>query len=114
MAVFNGSEGSYITQALAKSLGTNYVNSDRYAEAAYVKAHFVGKDKLDALLNQDGCMGLRIYYGTQTPTSGPGTPDLVIVGTDEDGNDMLEEDLILDASIPCPPTCPPSGKGVMD
>ena len=114
MPALDGSEGTYITQAQAKTRGENYVNSDRYEETAYIKAHYLGKDKLSALLNQSGCKGLRIYYVTKIETSGPHIPDLVVVGADEDGNDILDDDLILDVSLPCPPLCPATGKGVMD
>lgn len=114
MSVFNGSEGAYISQATAKSLGTNYVNSSRYAISGYIKAHFIGRDKLIEILNQNSCMGLRIYYGTDVSTTGPATPELVMVGTDENGNDILLNALILDSTFPCPPSCPQSGKGVMD
>jgi len=112
MAIFDGSEGAYITLSMAQSMGSNYTSSDRYEKTAYLKAHFLGKDKLSALLNQSGCMGLRIYYGTKIVSSVE-VPDFVIVAADEDGNDILDNNLILDSSIPCPPTCPESGKGVM-
>lgn len=114
MANFDGSEGTYINQASAKSLGSNYVNSNRFAATGYIKAHFLGKDKLAEILNQEGCKGLRIYYGTVTHATGPSTPDLIVVGADSAGNDILTSNLILDATIPCPPACPESGKGVMD
>lgn len=114
MPTLDGSEGTYITQTQAQTLGQNYMNSSRYQATGYIKAHYLGKDKLSELLGQDGCMGLRIYYGTKIETSGLSVPDLVVVGTDANGNDILEDDLILDVSLPCPPLCPESGKGVMD
>jgi len=114
MPTLNGNEGSYITQANAKTLGDNYVNSRRYEDSGECKAHYFGKDKLNAVLSQSGCVGLRIYYGTKIESPTVEKPELIIVGVDSDGNDLLDEDLIVDVSLPCPTLCPESGKGLMD
>jgi hypothetical protein len=45
-------------------------------------------------------VGIRIYYAAQDD----GTPELVIVGVDENGKD-LEEGVILERNLPCPPYC---------
>lgn len=51
------------------------------------------------LLNQSGCTGIRYYYGIDDK----GVKQLVLVGIDEYGNDMLS--LIMDVSNLCPDTC---------
>lgn len=69
-----------------------------------------GRSAFDSLLAQNGCAGLRIYYGM--------TEDLkvhaIIVATDANGHDLLassnqltseEEDVIIERSNRCPEIC---------
>jgi hypothetical protein len=60
---------------------------------------FHAKAVLD-LLAQPGCVGLRYYYGR----NGDGTPSLILVAVDADGDDMTGSTL-LEFSYPCPPFC---------
>ncbi len=63
-------------------------------------SHAVGKEKMIELLNQDGCVGVRAYRSLSA-TDGD---QLVFVGVDENGNDMVEG-LILNRVRRCPPDC---------
>jgi hypothetical protein len=54
---------------------------------------------IDAILQQPGCAGIRIYAGNVT-----GDERLVWVGTDADGND-LTSGVIAEECKPCPPFC---------
>lgn len=84
------------------------------------KGGFFGKEALLDLLNQPGCIGMRYYYGR----SDDGQKNLVLVGVNEEGNDILpkpsvekmavttestktqdNEVVILERSLPCPPFC---------
>lgn len=65
------------------------------------KAFFAGLNKLNLILEQKGCIGIRIYNG-QKPSST--TKNLVLVGVNEAGEDM-ELGPLLEHLIPCPPTC---------
>jgi len=58
------------------------------------------RDAVQRLLARKGCEGLRIYYGRAEA----GTPVLVLVGVDADGNDIAGGE-ILEWSFPCPPYC---------
>jgi hypothetical protein len=60
----------------------------------------IGRAALDALLAQQDCAGIRIYYGQKDD----GTRTLVLVGMDEMGND-LDEGLVFDRFLGCPPFC---------
>lgn len=51
------------------------------------------------LLAQEGCAGLRYYYGINNDQ-----PGLILVAVDKDGNDMIDG-IILEVSKPCPPFC---------
>ncbi|BCY28299.1 hypothetical protein [Flavobacterium okayamense] len=65
-----------------------------------IKASFVGIDTLNLVLNQEGVMGVRIYYGYDTDAK---QISPVLVGVDEEGRDMTA--VILDHFDPCPTEC---------
>ena len=59
------------------------------------------KSALERLLNQTGCVGMRIYYGMHPD----GQPAIVLVGVDQYGEELMDGEL-LEQSFPCPPFCP--------
>ncbi len=113
---FNGDEGTFVSITEAAGLTANYRTSSSSSSSttsttstssssSLILGHFLGKEKLLELLNQSECVGLRIYHG-RSGTSGL-TPEIVVVGVDSNENDILPTSnaLILDRSLPCPPTC---------
>jgi hypothetical protein len=94
---YTGNEDHSISLAEAAELTANYRNAQ---PNDCIKAEFFGKNAILALLNQDNCMGMRIYYGQDNN----GVKKLVLVGTDGNGND-LDTGLILDKGFPCPTYC---------
>ncbi|MCU0421967.1 MAG: hypothetical protein MUC81_04070 [Bacteroidia bacterium] len=92
---FNGTEGAPIDITEASTLTTNYRNANPNG----IKAFFMGRDILLDILNQQGCMGIRVYYGLDNA----GAQKLVFVGADANGDDMLG--LIADKGRPCPEDC---------
>jgi len=92
---FDGSEGGQITLAAGAALTAEY----RRKNPGATKGHFFGKDILQDILDQSGCMGIRMYYGLD----GDGNKELVLVGADADENDMTA--LVADLSMPCPGVC---------
>lgn len=89
-----------ISLAEAKQLIQNYHN--HYSEdPRKIISGFFGKDALVKLLNQDKCIGLRIYNAQGTD----GKNCFVLVGVNEEQKDMTEGS-ILEFQIPCPPNCP--------
>jgi hypothetical protein len=95
MAVFDGTEGDAITLATGADLTARF----RGNYSTQPKARFFGKDILGQILAQTGCKGIRMYYGQNST----GVFELVLVGADASGNDMLN--LIADISTPCPSVC---------
>jgi hypothetical protein len=65
-----------------------------------IKANAYGKRDMQVLLAQQNCVGFRIYNGIDEK----GNQQLVIVGVDENGNDLYEG-VLLDRSQPCPNVC---------
>lgn len=92
---FDGSEGGLISLDSASAMTAAYRSANRDG----ILAHFFGKDILEELLAQEGCMGIRMYYGIDEE----GVQQLVIVGADANENDMLEK--VADLSSPCPTLC---------
>lgn len=72
----------------------------RDAKVSEVKAGAFHKDQVLKLLNQAGCVALRIYLGRQAD----GAPALVLTGVDSSDSD-LTGGIILDEHWPCPPIC---------
>lgn len=92
---FNGKEGGAITLATGSAMTAEY----RRQNSGQTKGHFFGRDILEALLAQDDCMGIRIYYGLDPD----GVKELVLVGANSNEDDIL--DLVADLSRPCPNHC---------
>jgi hypothetical protein len=58
------------------------------------------RKELDDLLAQPGCAGVRFYYGLDAS----GQDTLILVGVDQNGNDMVNG-VLMDSHYPCPPYC---------
>jgi hypothetical protein len=61
---------------------------------------------IDAILDQPGCAGIRIYRALKDD----GSDTVVVVGTDEAGNDLVPATVdgsavVAELSWPCPPVC---------
>ncbi len=94
---FDGKEGEVITLAEGAAMTANYRNSEG---ASGAKAHFIGKNIINAILGQTGCVGFRVYYGLDDS----GNKELVFVGVSADENDMTSG-IVAERVKPCPPWC---------
>lgn len=92
---FDGTEGEQISLQEAAALTANY----RAQNPDAIKGHFMGKDIINSILAQTGCMGIRTYHGINND----GTKEIVLVGVDANGDDMTN--LIADRCRPCPNMC---------
>lgn len=75
----------------------NYRNSVPPTET---RAHYFGKLAIQTLIDQENAVGIRIYYALDEA----GKKQLIIVGVDEDGNDLYNGE-IAERSVPCPSVC---------
>lgn|SRR5690554_2552336 len=75
-----------------------------------LKSFFVGINKLNLILEQKNCVGLRIYNGYNTETQ---INNLVLVGVDEKGEDITDGVILEELTI-CPPHCPKSSPLIKD
>ena len=80
----------------AAQLTKNY----RDAHPGAVIAQRFEKSAIADIINQEGCVSIRIYYAQ---TSG-GAPQLVITGVDCNNNDMYTGKLV-EYGHPCPSDC---------
>lgn len=92
---FDGTEGSQITL----QDGAVMTASHRAANPNAKLGHFMGKDLINQILAQAGCMGIRVYHGLDTR----GNRELVFVGVDANENDMTSG-IIADRMVGTPPS----------
>ncbi|NVK63818.1 MAG: hypothetical protein HWE22_04490 [Flavobacteriales bacterium] len=93
---FDGTEGRAISLPDAAALTKEHRSQNPNARMG----HFFGKDIIEAILNQGGCMGIRIYYGINADS---GERELVLVGADEKEDDIIG--IVADFSKSCPSNC---------
>ena len=65
------------------------------------RCFFVGSDKLQSVINQEGCIGVRMYRAFDVVRN---EQNVVIVGVDANGSDMTDG-LLLDKTVSCPNDC---------
>lgn len=95
--MYTGTENNAISCQDAATLTANYRNSQ---SGEYVKGEYFSMDSINAILNQDNCVGIRVYYGIDSNN----TQRLVIVGVTADESDMVTGAIMEHGSM-CPPYC---------
>jgi hypothetical protein len=88
--------GDFITLAQ----GVAWCKKYREENPDETKAYCYSKTKLNDLINQTNCSGVRVYNAINDD----GKKCQVLVGIDSSGND-LTTGLILDRGDPCPTLC---------
>lgn len=108
---FNGSEGDPIDLATALNWTAHYRET---TDPDDIQAHFFGSEILQQLLNESGCVGIRVYYAVDDA----GAKKLILVGVDSHGENLLPAtggkvegggNILADYSYPCPDYCPGNG-----
>jgi len=94
---FSPNEGAIITLAEGAKMTADYRAT---ISSGDILAHAVGKNLFNSILNQLGCVGIRIYYALDEN----GEKQLVLVGVDSNGND-LTAGVIVDRTKSCPTSC---------
>lgn len=103
---YDGSEGGMITKSVAKANIENYKQSATFITHNGIRGFLFGKDKIEEILQQNDCLGIRVYYGYERDINNSLKPQLIMVGTDVNGDDMTAGGKILDMGRPCPQNCP--------
>lgn len=94
---FNGTEAKQVTLTEASGWTANFRNS---VPSGTTLAHFFGKDHINDILNQAGCMGVRIYNGIDEENQNV----LIMVGADANEDDMTNG-IIVERAVGCPSRC---------
>lgn len=94
---FTGNEDHDFPLQTASEWTANYRNSN---PSTATIAHYFGKTAIQNIFNQNGCVGMRIYYALDDS----GNKQLIIVGVDSDGNDLYNG-LLAERSFRCPSVC---------
>lgn len=94
---YDGSEGEQISLTVGAAMTAEY----RSQYPNEVKAHYIGKNIINSIFAQSGCVGIRIYQAVDATI---GERQIVVVGVKSDGSDMTSG-IIADRSKPCPVTC---------
>lgn len=97
MPTFTGNEDHDFPLATASQWTKNYRDS---VTPGTVIAHYFGKDFIQQIFAQSGCVGMRIYYALDEA----GQKQLIITGVDSNGNDLYNGKL-AERSMPCPSDC---------
>lgn len=94
---FTGNEGAVITLAEGSKMTAAYRATISTGDTI---ALAVGKNLVNSILGQTGCMGIRMYFALDED----GNNQLVLVGVDANGDDMTAG-VIVDKLNPCPKQC---------
>lgn len=93
------------------------LEGDFSSQDPFSKSQTFDAIQINELLAQEGCIGLRIYFGMYDESSAPSTDHegkivFVLCGVDEEGNDLNlaptaseAGQIILEDGIICPPIC---------
>ncbi len=122
---FQPDAGTFISHADAHGLVNNYAEQNASQKQTVTRAIFYGAEKIKALLDTPGAVGIRVYYGLQAnPGIGqPYSKKMVLTAVDKDGYDIhgcpmdapdpnapvakTTTAAFLDDGVPCPDHCPP-------
>ena len=78
-----------------------YIQEFRTINPLSVKAVFAGSNKLNMILDQPDCIGIRMYFGYDRDNS---RNNLILVGVNSEEKDMTSG-VILERLEPCPSKC---------
>lgn len=74
-------------------LGAQMINSYRRQNETDVVSYYVGRNIIEEILAQPGCVGIKLYNAYNEA----GEKTLVYVGVDSDGKDMLQFSFVNNA-----------------
>jgi myo-inositol-1-phosphate synthase len=75
-----------VGEEISHELGAQMVKNYQVANPADVKAFYIGRDIMEQILAQPGCVGIKFYNAYNEE----GKKTLVYVGVDESGKNLVE------------------------
>lgn len=111
---FTGDEGKFISSSEAAPYTQRFrkkKDEENKKPKSYSEAQFFGNNKLKKLMEKEGCVGLRFYFGVSTDKEFD--DQLVVVAVDATGKDLTSTRIGLkdmpngdDDALVGGPTCP--------
>lgn len=114
----NRSFAPEVGEDIGYELGTKMVKRWHDQNPDDVLASFTGRNIIESILAQPGCTGIRMFNAINEL----GVKQLVLVGADKDGNNILsyttigengeiikKKGIVADRSTICPPSCGSAG-----
>ena len=82
---YSGKEGRFVPLSLSKKWVANF----RESNPEHTHAFYFGCELFENLLNEPGCVGIRINYAQDDD----GSPKMVLIGVDKNGNNILKKNI---------------------
>jgi len=82
---------SAIGEAISHETAADFVKAYEEAHPTEVRGYVLGRNIIDQILAQPGCVGMRFYYGLNEE----GEKTLVYVGVDAEGQDIVKTTVVM-------------------
>ena len=99
---FTGNEDHEISLQDAAVLTKNFRDAQQSANP--ILGMYFSKAGIEQVLNQTGCVGIRVYYGLKEDAPESMIPTLIVCGVDANEDDMADG-VLLDYGKTCPNNC---------
>jgi len=83
---------SKVGEGISHELAAEFVNAHARTTAEGVTSYVIGRNIIDEILAQQGCVGIRFYNALNEN----GQKTLVYVGIDADGKDIVKKVIVLE------------------
>jgi hypothetical protein len=80
-----------VGEEISHELAAEFINAYLETHPGENRGYHLGRNIIDHILAQPGCVGMRFYYGLNED----GKKTLVYVGMDADGNDLTKRTVVM-------------------
>jgi hypothetical protein len=84
-----------VGEEIGRETATSYVKAFEQAHPNENRGYHLGRNIIERILAQPGCVGMRFYYGVNEE----GQKTLVYVGLDADGKDIVRQTLVTENGV---------------
>ena len=82
---YSGKEGRFISHSNSRKWVANFQENN----PGHTHAFYFGRELFENILNEPGCVGIRVYYAQDDA----GNPKMVLMGVDNKGNNILKKQI---------------------
>jgi hypothetical protein len=80
-----------IGEEISHELAADFIKAYQESNTGEIRGYQIGRNIIDQILTQPGCVGMRFYYGLNEA----GAKTLVYVGVDADGKDIVKRTVVM-------------------